>query len=435
MSKQKMIFRIMAGLLFPVLAQAQTMLTADDAVRIGLQKNYDVRVAAADLAIDSVQNTAGAAGMLPNLSLNGSYTYTHNDRLHQKYSNGSDIVSGNSQSSNFSANAALSWVLFDGTKMFVTREKLRQIQAQGEYAFKAQVQSTTADILDAYYDVVRQKQLLSAIDEVIAYNNERVTISEARFNSGLGPKTDYLQAKIDLNVQKESRLTQEEALVAAKRSLNDLIGRDTITTFDVSDSVPLNPIANRAELDQKMYSSNPDLLAFKLQMDISQLTIREARASYLPRLTALGGYNFGQTQNSAGFSLLNQSNGWQAGLTLSVPIFQGGYAKRSTSIAKINYGTAQVAYSQATLSAALQLHDALSRYDSRQKAYAIELESESMARENIHIAIERLRVGKGTTIEVKEAERTLSEVLTRMANIRYETKAAELKVKQQAADL
>lgn len=416
----------------PVAAQ---LLTAEDALAIGLKNNYDLLVARDAAYADSVNNTAGAAGMLPSVTLNGSVSLTKNDGIHQKFSNGNDIFSSNSSTSNLSSNIAVSWTLFDGTKMFVTKNRLGYIQAQGQQEFRAKVNELSKQILLAYFDVVRQKQLIRSLDEVIALGKERVLISETRLKAGLGPKTDLLQAKIDLNVQQENRIAQEQTLAAAKRTLNQLLARDISTGFEVTDSIPPSVLPDRLELEKKMLAANPSLQAFRAETEIARLSLREARTGYLPRLELLGGYNFSHTENSAGFSLLNQNYGWQGGLTLSVPLYSAGANRRNVQQAQLYMHTAETRFNQEKLAVSLRLYGALDDFSSRERMLELEKENEKLARENVHIASERLRVGQGTSLELRQAESTLSEVLTRLVRVQYELKSAELTAKAEAAGL
>ncbi|TND09892.1 MAG: outer membrane efflux protein [Bacteroidetes bacterium] len=432
---KKLFFLLPFFFLFVRIVPAQGLLTAEDALATGLKNNFDLQISRGEASVDSVNNSPGAAGMLPSVTLNGSASFDKNDGIHQRFSNGNDIFSANSTSSNLSSSIALSWTLFDGTKMFVTKQRLEQMQVQGMYEFKARVNSVSKDILLAYYDVVQQKKLLKALDEIIALGKERVLISETRLAAGLAPKTDLLQAKIDLNLQQENRIAQEQALGTARRKLNSLLARDILAVFDVSDSIPAGVLSDRKALEQKMLASNPDLAAFKLELDIAKLSLREARTGYLPRLDLLGGYNFSHTENSAGFSLLSQNYGWQGGLTLSVPLYSAGTNRRNVRIAQIGEQTAEARFAQARLTASLRLHDALDNFDSRLRMLQLEKENETLARENVRIALDRLRLGQGTSIEVRQAESTLAEVLSRLVRVQYELKSAELAVKAEAVEL
>ncbi len=420
-------------LLSPAFLGAQ-VLTADDALHIGLKNNFDILVAKNQAEADSIMNTIGEAGMLPTVSLSANYTFNSND-IHQKYSSGSEITKKNVAGDNLNPGIALNWTLFDGTKMFVTKNKLEQIDMLGQYQFKTQVLNSSRDILLAYYDIVRQKEQLNATNEIIKYNEERVTITQTRLDNGLGPKTDLLQAKIDLNVEKETKINQELLLAEAKRNLNTIIARDVNTLYDVEDSIPLSTLSDRTQLEQKMYAANPDLLAFKTQVEISKLAYKETKSYYYPRIGFVAGYNFNQTENAAGFTLLNQAYGWQTGLTFSMPIYQAGKQNHQVEIAQMNIESSEFRFQQATLASSLQLQNAFSIYDSNTQELELEKQNETMARENMELALQRLKLGQGTALDVSLAQSTLSSALFRLTGFEYNVKSSEINVHRQAADL
>ena len=214
---------------------AQKLITEQDAVSIALKYNYDILIARNNASSDSVNNTAGNAGMLPTIGINGSENYSAANNVRQKFSDGTSSTSSNSNSNSVDANVGLNWSLFDGGKMFVTKRKLNEIQALGEIQFRDRVLQTEYDVILAYYDVVRQKQELASINEVITYNLERVKISQISYDAGLSPKTNFLQAKIDLNVYQENAINQQTIIIASKRTLNQLLGRNADIRFDVLD--------------------------------------------------------------------------------------------------------------------------------------------------------------------------------------------------------
>lgn len=421
-------------LLFPISVQAQNLLTADDALKTGLRNNYDIIVARNEAEADSILNAAGEAGMLPSVSANGTIGINRNN-IQQKYANGNEFSASNAGSNSLSGSVQLSWTLFDGTRMFVVKERLSVVQMQGEYLFRSQVLNTSSAILLAYYDIVRQQMKLQAIDEIIRVNEERLKISNTRISSGTGAKTDLNQAKIDLNLQKENHLVQEEAVAASKRKLNQLLARELNTAFAVTDSIPEGPLPDRTQLEQKMYASNPDLLIFRTQVDISRLSLREARTQYSPRLSAQAGYNFNRNENTAGFSLYNQSYGWQTGLTLSVPVYQAGKNRRQVAISALNLESAESQLAKANLEAGLQMQNSLSHYDIQMKILALEKEIVAIARENMQLSLERLRLGEGSALEVQQAQITLANALARLADFRYELRAADIGLHRLAADL
>ena len=117
--------KVLISFVFLVIAsfvmQAQTI-SVDDAVAIALKNNYSILISRASADIDKANNTAGNAGMLPSIGVNGSDYYAINN-VAQDQSNGVHINSANATSNTFNVGVALGWTLFDGGKMFVTRKK------------------------------------------------------------------------------------------------------------------------------------------------------------------------------------------------------------------------------------------------------------------------------------------------------------------------
>jgi Outer membrane protein len=156
------------------------VLTLEKAINITLKNNFDILIARNDADIAKMNNTAGNAGMLPTVNVNGSGSYS-NDNVYQKLSSGTVNKYSSLSNTLVGANAELSWTLFDGGKMFVTKNKLNEIQSLGELQFQSKVLETMYNVIAAYYDIVRQKQQLSSINEAISYNKERVTIAQTGF--------------------------------------------------------------------------------------------------------------------------------------------------------------------------------------------------------------------------------------------------------------
>jgi outer membrane protein TolC len=246
---------------------SQQLIKVDDAIDIALKNNFYILIARNSASIDSVNNAAGNAGMLPTISVNGNNEYSINN-ISQKQSSGGTFEADNAYTNSFNAEVALNWTLFDGGKMFVTKNRLNEIQALGEIQYREKVMQLVHDVVLGYYNVVRQKQQLSSINEVIVYNLERVKILEVSFGAGLTPKTNLLQAKIDLNVYQENAITQRTVISQTKRDLNQLLSRDPNTDFEVEDSIPLDYYPDKEKLAQRIDSVNTSIQVFQKQVNI-----------------------------------------------------------------------------------------------------------------------------------------------------------------------
>jgi len=413
---------------------AQKKLTINDAINIALKNNFDILVAGNDVSIAKTNNSLGNAGMLPTLALIGSGSYELSNTK-QKLSSGSENNYSSLSSTSLSAGAQLSWNLFDGGKMFVTKSKLNEIQALGEIQFKEKVLQTLYDVIASYYDVVRQKQQLNSIQEVLNLNRERVTIAQAGFNAGSLLKTDLLQSKIDLNITTESIINQQFTIDESLKLLNQLLGGKTDGTIEITDSIPFNYSPNRDSLFQKINNSNANILSFQKQIDISQLALKENRSFYFPTLNLKAGYYASQSVNSAGSVLKNSSIGPQVGGTLVVPIYNADETRRKTVTSKILAQSAEYDLQNIKMQVNTTLENTLTEFENQQKLLTIEAENNELAKENIEISMARLKQGQTTSLEVHQAQEFYVQSCTRLINFRYNLKMAETKLKQLVSEL
>ena len=416
--------------------QGQQPLTPEEAVSISLKNNYDILVSRNDANIDSVNNTLGNAGMLPYLSATGTDNYSPSNNITQKPSTGPQVTSANTQSNSLTAGVNLNWTLFDGGKMFVTKNKLSEIEALGEIDFRDRVLQTTYNVVLAYYNIVKQKQQQSSIKQVISYNQDRVNILQTSFNAGATAKNNLLQAKIDFNVSTENSLTQENVINTAKRNLNQLLCRNIDSTaYDVIDSIPLTFKPNKEELLKIVQTNNTNILAYQKLTAIAALTIKESQSLRLPKVNFNAGYNYANSNYNYGTTVSNRTLGPQLGGSITIPLFQGGNINRQISNSKIQFKSAEYQLENAKLQVQTQFQNALTDFENQQKLLDIEQQNSEMVKENLEISLLRLKLGQTTALEVKLAQQSYEDSFTRLINFKYNLKIAETKLKQLIAGL
>jgi outer membrane protein TolC len=417
------------------IVNAQPMLTVEDAVSMALKNNYDILVAHNDAEAAKVNNAAGNAGMLPTVAIIGSDNYSINT-IDQKLPGGApDIQSPDATTNAFNAGAALNWTLFDGGKMFVTKRKLGEIQTLGEIQFKDKVLQTVYNVIAAYYDVVRQKQILASLEEAITYNMDRVNIGRTSFNAGLSPKTIFLQAQIDLNVFKENAINQRTVISVAKRTLNQLLSRDAEVVLDVYDSIPYTFSPDTGRLREKLLTHNTSVISLQKQVDIARLGLEEFYSLRYPKISLNAGYDFFRTDISTGSILMNRGYGPQIGASVSIPIYQAGAISRQIALGKLTLQSAQYDLESGKQLVYTQVQNALDEFENQRQLLAIEKDNTALAKENLDISMARLRYGQSTSLELRQAEESYEDARTRLINIEYNVKIAETKLKQLLADL
>lgn len=390
-------------------ANAQKMISVEDALNIALKNNYGILVANNDASVSKSNNTLGNAGMMPNISLNGNANFTPNNSKSYKSLN---------------SGVELSWMLFDGGKMFVTKSKLNEIQSLGEIQFKEKVLQTQYNVISAYFDIVKQKQQLRMITEIIDYNKTLVKILQTSFEGGSARKASLLQAKIDLNVYSENAINQQFTIDAAKKYLNELLSLNPDTLFEVTDSIPIHFSFSKDELLQKLNSTNTSILSFQKQLDISKLALKEFNRSRFPTINFKAGYFISQIDNAS------SNFGPQFGGSISIPLFQAGKIHRQVSIAKLDVQSSEYDLLNIRLQVKNDLLDAIKQFENQSQLRAIEKENNILSKEGLEISLQRMKLGETTALEVHQAQENYVQSCTRLINFEYNLKIAETKLRQ-----
>jgi outer membrane protein TolC len=405
---------------------SQKSMKIEDAIAIGLKNNYDIQLGKIDVNISKTNNTAGNAGMNPNINLNVIPTYTLYN-THLEYSNGN--ISDNSANGTFAltSGVGLNWTVFDGFKMFVTKERLNEIEKLGELSYQNTIQNAVANITTAFYDIIRQKQILKNIQEIKSLAKERLIINETRFSSGLSAKTDLLQTQIDYNTHCENELLQENTIKEAKRNLLELINFNE-QDIEIDGEFVFSEIDSVAS-EKAVLENNYQLSILQKQMEIAKLSVKETEALDLPTISLNAGYNFNITQTSTGLVNYNRGTGPQIGAVLTYPIYLGGNITRQQDIANLNYISYKLEYDQIKAKLKNDFANALANYNTQKKLLKIEAETKLFAKENLFLSIERLKLSQTTSLELRDAQLMYENSLTRFSNIGYNLKAVETKLK------
>lgn len=412
-------------------AKAQEQISLERVLALALEKNYDVQVAKNSSEAATTDNRYAFGAFLPQVNAVGSTVWNSSDQV-LRFEDETRNDSGKNESNNITASAQLTWTLFDGTRMFATRERIAAIAAQGEISVKDQMVNTIASVASNYFDIVRQKQQLKAVEEQMSVSEERVKLADRKLQVGTGAKPELLQAKVDYNAQRTQVIQQQALIRQLKDQLNALVGLQLPPEYEVSDTIIIDLNLRQEELSSDIENTNFGLRAFKTEIGISNLLVRERKAELLPSLNFNAAYNYSRADNTQlinPFSaLFSQSNGYNYGLSVNVPILTGFNQRRLVQQARITVSRQHILYEQQKATVSVGLQNAFVDYDNGKKILLIEEENILLAKENVSIALETFKRGATTFVELRTAQQSLADAYTRLINARYLAKIAEIEL-------
>ena len=315
------------------------------------------------------------------------------------------------------------------------KDRLAMIEKQNGFLLQSQMQNTTAQVMQQYYNVVRQQAYLKTIEKSIEASQQRVDIVKTRQQIGVANQTDVLQSNIDLNALLQAKQNQLLIIAQAKTDLARTINNNE----DISSSININ---DSISIDQQLsfdkgansitlgLNNNPQLAALSTQIKINQQLEKETRALMYPTLRASTGYNVNSNSSAAGFSLLNETQGPFVGLNLSIPLYVGGAAKKTLNNTKLNSKNAELQAQSLTKDIYTNAYKTFDAYKNSIEQLPIETENYTMTQALLNLVMQKYQLGQATMIDVKQAQQSFENAGFRLVSLKYNAKVAEIELKR-----
>lgn len=416
--------------------QAQEILTVEDAVKIALKNNFEIKIASNDLKIDQQNVSLANAGILPNLSAN----VTNNNSLldtKQTQSDGTERELDNARNLNLSYGVALNWTVFDGMRMFARHNQLKELEKLGDAELKLTILTKISDVITTYYDIVQQQQQLSALDTTIVISNVRVRTAKNRYSIGKASKLEVLNAEVDLNTDTTAFLRQKELYANTKILLNQILARDPNIDFKVIEEVEIDENLLLPDLMLLAEKQNPQLQTQVINKRIAELELKQIKGDRYPIVNISSGYNFTRSEASLGFVTQSSGRGLVYGINATMNIFNGGLQNRNERIAKLQIENSQILIDQQKLALDTQLSTAYQTYMTNLQLSKLEAKNEEIAKQNMDITFEKFRIGTitTTTLEFRTAQINYINAKVRNSNAQFQAKISEIALKELAGNL
>lgn len=421
-------------LVFHPALEAQPVLTLEEAVRIALENNYDVRIATNNLAIDRNNVTYGNAGFLPSVGAD----FSNNNSIEDTRQNRSDgtVREGNGvKSSGTNYGIGLNWTVFNGFKMFARYDQLKELRRLGEENLRLAMVSKVADVVNLYYDLVQQQQQVAAYDTIIAISRSRLNTAQSRFEIGKSSRLEVLNAEVDFNTDTTNLIRQRTLYYNTRIQLNEQLARDVNTEFRVVDTFEIDNSLILSDLSIQAQQQNPVLQVALINKRIAELELRQVRADRYPVIGLNAGYNFSNSRSALGFATSSRGRGFEYGVTASVNIFNGFNQRRVERNGQLLIDNAQVEYERTNQNVQSQLATAYQTYVTSLALVQIEQSNQTIAARNLEITLDKFKLGSIATVEFRAAQVNYINATVRYTTAQYEAKLGEVFLRELAGVL
>jgi outer membrane protein len=298
--------------------------------------------------------------------------------------------------------------LFDG---FQTRNNVRaakaQVRAQDENLRNTE-ENTLFNAVSAYMDVILNRQIATFRERNLAFLNEQVRAANSRLDVGEGTRTDVAQA------QASQALAQAQLSAAKAQVLSSAATYHQIVGDEPGNLRPAQPVtrllpSSLAAAFSIAAAEHPAIRSTEALVDASEFSVKSAEGTLLPSIAAQAGLNHDYNNRSP--ASLASPNGWEnsasIGLSLNVPIYQGGRASAQVRQAKESLGQARIQVDVSRDQVRAVVAAAWSQYQAAKESARANAEAVKAAQLALDGVIEERNVGQRTTLDVLNSQADL----------------------------
>ncbi|MGN6290719.1 MAG: TolC family outer membrane protein [Sphingopyxis terrae] len=195
----------------------------------------------------------------------------------------------------------------------------------GQSDLRATEASIFSQVVGAYMDVIRDQAIVQLNQKNVAVLKTNLQASSDRFEIGDLTRTDVAQSQARLALAEGDLRGAEANLIRSRENYVKLVG-DAPIDLQPPPALPNLPQSVEDAVAIAL-NNNPDIEAANQRINASRADIGAARAARMPKLSATlgGGYNNNLHSIPAGNTVAeNTTKSAAAGLSLTLPIFQGG---------------------------------------------------------------------------------------------------------------
>lgn len=429
------LFCILSTFLFSSL-QAQEALSLKQALEISLSKVYSIEIARKQAELAKNNNTHGEAGRYPSLSFN-----TNSQNAYSNINNPTSFLNG-AELINIGLTPSLdaAWVLYDGSKVRINKERLSLLAEQQEQSLEQFIQRQSQELMRAYYTALVQKRRLDIQGELLQLSREKLSYIEARRAYGQALEFDRLQVQDAYLNDSIQWVLQKNNYELALTQLGLAMGLDPqMGDFPYSLSLELDyELAEYSyeDIAQGLKQNNQELRVQRFNESLAQVDMDLQLSMRMPRLSLNAGISEQVTLARINGRMPQIPEEWRGGstfglnlgLNLSYTIYDGGRIRRGIENSSLR---AQVTRLQSQDMERRLLSNLLlqyQRYQNQKQLLELSQQLLANAKRNVEISAERFEAGALNFFDYRTIQINYARSLNTLQDAYLNAKSTEIEM-------
>lgn len=417
MSKVKILFVLILGFCLLLATQAEARKwTLQECLDYALKHNVTLRQNVLTKASTHESVLQSQAELFPsvNASTSQNLSYTPFPQTGRAtVTNGYVTSSVDKLSYNGMYAINFNWTIWNGNqnRMKIRQNKLTEQQAAVDSAITAN--SIQEQITQIYIQILYTAEAIKVNEKSLEWSKENEKRGKTMVEVGTFSKADLSQLTAQRANDEYNVVAQQGNLLNYTRQLKQLL---EITDEDFEIAIPdsldgdaLAEIPGLQTVYERALTSRPEIKGKQLTVEAGELSIKQAKAQYLPTIGLSGGISSNVTtmnSNAYGTQLKNNLAGG-VGVTINIPIWDQRQTRTAVNKARISLESNQLALQNQRT----QLYSTIENYwiqastnQAKYKSAVVNTESQQTSYEMLS---EQFRLGLKNIVELREGMNNL----------------------------
>ncbi|MBF0494378.1 MAG: TolC family protein [Candidatus Omnitrophica bacterium] len=281
------------------------------------------------------------SGLLPQINASAGISRTRTGGASgssSNFSSGSSSVSGGSSRKTvdqYSYGINGTQLLFDGFKTANGVSAASQNVNAAKENFKFVSSTIRFNLRSAFVNLLSAQELIKVSREIVKIRKDDYDLITLRYQSGLEHKGALLTSESNLVAANVELSKAERALTLAQRQLTKEMGREEFTPMYVRGDFLVRDTSREQPDLERLAKNNPSLLQAIAKKNSALFTLKSTYGAFSPVLSGSAGADKTDTRWPP------KKDAWDMGLTLSMPIFEGGLRLAQVQQAEAAYKQAE----------------------------------------------------------------------------------------------
>lgn len=407
--------------------------TLDQCVKTALENNPSLKAEEWESAAARDRVTQARGKRWPSLGAVGGYKHFDDDlRLDPAHFNGEPGVFSDDM---FSADLVLALPLFTGGRLVNEIKAAELLQKSAEHKLAHTRERLVFDVSSLFFGILSQRHVIEslrfsekALQKQLKNVNQFISVQKAALVDRL--RTEVRIADLEQKLSRENNVLEIQRQVLANiMGIKDAESPLRIQGKLEHEGAQVPPL--HASL-LKALSRRSDYVAAREALDAQEKKVSAARAGYWPTVSLQGSYGrrwaYNPTESPPGVGRFEDVG--QVATLLNIPLFQGGQVRARVREETAKLDAARERLRDLELRIRLEVRTALLNIGSAQEQINATEKAVEQAGESLRIEQEKYNLGKGSIIDILDAQSALLNAQTNYYRslADYKTASAQLRL-------